>query len=229
MIAWVQLDSAPIPGGGELRLLQRGAEFSIMSSSPGMGRTELMNSRRGASEADLATLAWAGIAPRKAPRILIGGLGMGFTLRAALEVAPRDAKVVVAELLPEVIAWAHGPLAHLFDGSLTDPRTQVIATDVIRLIAAAADEPFDAILLDVDNGPGGLNRGANDRIYSADGLAAARAALTARGVLAIWSAARDDAFVQRLRRGGWAVEEKTVRATPSGKGPRHIIWLAKAR
>jgi spermidine synthase len=219
MIRWVQLDAAQIPDGGELRLMQRGTEFSIMS-----GTIELMNSRLGGSEEALANLSCARIAGRSRPRLLIGGLGMGFTLRAALAALPADAEVVVAELLPAVVAWARGPMAHIFEGSLEDPRVSVREADVADVIAAS--DGWDAILLDVDNGPGGLNREANDRIYDAGGLRAARAALRPGGVLAVWSAAPDPRFVQRLRRGGWAVEEKHARASRSGRGSRHVIWLA---
>jgi spermidine synthase len=220
MIRWVQLDTAQIPGGGELRLMQRGGELSIMS-----GPIELMNSRVSGSEKALAQLSCERIGGRRRPRMLIGGLGMGFTLRAALAGLPADAEVVVAELLPAVVAWARGPLAPVFEGCLEDPRVVVREADVAEVIGEMAGA-YDAILLDVDNGPGGLNRAANDKIYDADGLAAARAALRPDGVLAVWSATQDTAFVQRLRRGGWAVEEKRARAGVNGRGARHIIWLA---
>jgi spermidine synthase len=225
MIRWVHLDTAQIPGGGELRLMQRGAEFSIMS-----GPIELMNSRLAGSEKALASLSCARIAGQARPRMLIGGLGMGFTPRAALAELPADAEVVVAELLPAVVAWARGPLAHIFDGCLEDRRVVVREADVADVIGAAADgapdAAYDAILLDVDNGPGGLNREANDRIYDAEGLAAARAALRPGGVLAVWSVKPDSAFVQRLRRSGYAVEEQRTAARENGRGARHIIWLA---
>ena len=221
MIRWTHLDTAQIPGGGELRLMQRGAEFSIMS-----GSIELMNSRLGGSEKALAALSCARIRERSRPRILIGGLGMGFTLRAALAELPADAEIVVAELLPAVVAWARGPMAHIFDGSLEDPRLAIQEADVADVIGAAPHGVYDAILLDVDNGPGGLNREANDRIYEGDGLKAAREALRPGGVLAVWSAAPDSAFVQRLRKNGYAVEERRVRASGTGRGARHIIWLA---
>jgi spermidine synthase len=221
MIPWVQLDAAQIPGGGELRLMQRGAELSIMS-----GATELMNSRLGGSEAALATLACGPLRAAARPRVLIGGLGMGFTLRAALAELPGSAEVVVAELVPAVIAWAHGPMAALFGGALEDSRVAIRQADVAELIGAARGA-YDAILLDVDNGPGGLNRAANDGLYSLAGLAAAAAALKPGGVLAVWSATQDDRFVQRLRRGGYAVEENHVRATGRKRGARRVIWLAR--
>jgi len=221
MIRWEQLDVTRVPGGGELKLMRRGTEYSIMS-----GAIELMNSRLSGSEEALATLTWEALGGKPAPRMLIGGLGMGFTLRAALAVLPPKAALVVAELAPAVIAWARGPLAGLFEGALEDPRVQVREGDVAEAIAAARGA-YDAILLDVDNGPGGLNREANDGLYSAAGLAAARAALAPGGVLAVWSAAPDAPFVNRLRKAGFAVEEKRVRATRSGRGARHVIWLAR--
>jgi spermidine synthase len=223
MIPWVQLDAAQIPGGGVLRLMRRGAELSIMS-----GATELMNSRLGGSEEALATFACGPLRAAEGPRLLIGGLGMGFTLRAALAELPASAEVVVAELVPAVIAWARGPMAELFAGSLEDPRVTIRNADVADLIGAARGA-YDAILLDVDNGPGGLNREANDGLYGLTGLAAAAAALKPGGVLAVWSATQDTGFVQRLRRSGYAVEEKTVRATRSKRGARHVIWLARRR
>ncbi len=185
-----------------------------------------MNSRLSGSEKALAALSCERIRGRSRPRILIGGLGMGFTLRAALAELPQDAEVVVVELLPAVVAWARGPMAHIFDGSLEDPRLVIHEADVADVIHSAPRAAYDAILLDVDNGPGGLNREANDRIYQAEGLTAARRALRPGGVLAVWSAAPDDSFVRRLRRSGYAVEERRIRASGSGRGARHIIWLA---
>jgi spermidine synthase len=158
--------------------------------------------------------------------VLIGGLGMGVTRRAALAELPPAAEVAVAELVPAVVAWARGPMAELFAGCLDDPRVTITTADVADLIGAAKGA-YDAILLDVDNGPGGLNREANDGLYSTAGLAAAAAALKPGGVLAVWSAAQDNAFVQRLRRGGFAVEEHRVRATGRKRGARHVIWLAR--
>jgi spermidine synthase len=223
MIPWVHLDSAKIPDGGELRLMRRGGELSIMS-----GSIELMNSRLSGSEKALATLATERLQGRPKPRVLIGGLGMGFTLRAALAELPRDAGVVVAELVPAVVTWARGPMAELFEGCLDDPRVTVREADVVEVIGAARAS-FDAILLDVDNGPGGLNRDANDRLYSIGGLNAAKRALTPGGVLAVWSAGRDDSFTRRLASAGYAAEEVPVRATGGKRGARHVIWLATPR
>lgn len=219
MNPWIHLDTARIPDGGELRLMQRGQDYSIMS-----GRIELMNSRLHGSEVALADLGLAKIEGRKAPRVLIGGLGMGFTLRAALARLPEGAEVVVAELVPAVIAWARGPLSGLFNGCLDDPRTRLIQGDVADRLTEA---PYDAILMDVDNGPDALGRDANDGLYSPLGLAAMRAAVKPGGVLAVWSAGPDQAFVGRMRRAGFAVEEKRVGAAPSGKGPRHVIWVGR--
>ncbi|WP_428031761.1 spermidine synthase [Ancylobacter sp.] len=219
MIPWILLDTAPVPDGGELRLKRRGDEFSIMA-----GATELMNSRLSGSEKALATLVCARLGPRPAARLLIGGLGMGFTLRAALGEVGADAQIVVAELVPAVIAWARGPMADIFGDSLADPRVALFEGDVAGLIGAGR-AAYDAILLDVDNGPGGLTRAANDGLYGPAGLGAARAALRPGGVLAVWSSAPDSGFTSRLRRAGFAVEEARVRA--HGKsGARHVIWLA---
>ena len=223
MNPWIHLDTAQIPGGGELRLMQRGQDFSIMS-----GTIELMNSRLSGSEIALSQLAWAEIADRKAPRMLIGGLGMGFTLRAALADLPKDAQITVAELVPQVIAWAKGPLAHLYNGCLGDKRLILRQADVADLLADANPQ-YDVILMDTDNGPDGLNRDANNSLYSVGGMAVMRKAVKHGGVLAVWSAGPDPPFAGRMRRAGFAVEEVQVRASPSGKGARHIIWVGVTR
>ena len=225
MNPWIHLDTAQIPGGGQLKLMQRGGDYSIMS-----GVIELMNSRLYGSEMALANLAWAKLAggPPKAPRMLIGGLGMGFTLRAALAALPKDAKITVAELVPEVIAWARGPLAGLYGDSLADPRAKIIQTDVADLLRAA-NPPYDLILMDVDNGPDALGRDMNDDLYNMPGLTLTRRAIRTGGILSVWSAGPDHPFASRLRRAGFAVEEHRVGASPSGKGPRHIIWVGVAK
>ncbi|MDM9624808.1 hypothetical protein QTL95_02795 [Rhizobium sp. S152] len=221
MLPWIQLDSAPIPGeAGELRLKQRGSEFSIM-----LGANELMNSRLSGSEEALATLTFDRISGRPRPTMLIGGLGMGFTLRAALAVLPRDAKVTVAELVPAVVRWARGPMTEVFKGCLDDPRTVVHEGDVGELIRSSK-ATFDAILLDVDNGPDGLTRQSNDRIYDFSGLKAARDALKPGGVLAVWSSGPDPKFTRRLRDSGFTAEAINVRANGKRGGARHVIWLA---
>lgn len=220
MIRWVQLDAAVTPdGAGELRLMQRGSEFSIM-----VGGNELMNSRLGGSEAALADLACKRLKGRAAPRLLIGGLGMGFTLRAALAGLAADASVTVAELVPAVVAWARGPLAGVFGDSLGDPRVAIRECDVAELIASARSA-YDAILLDVDNGPGGLVSPANDSLYGPAGLALAARALSSGGVLAVWSCAPDEGFARRLRHAGYEVSEDRVRAYGRG-GARHVVWVA---
>jgi spermidine synthase len=226
MIPWVHLASAAVPDGvGELRLNRRGAEFSIMS-----GTIELMNSRLSGSEEALATLVARRLAGRKAPSVLIGGLGMGFTLRAALAAFGPDAHLTVAELVPEVVDWARGPMAELSAGCLDDPRVTVEIADVAALIRPEAGHSpaprWDAVLLDVDNGPEGLTRRVNERLYDHAGLAVSRAALRPGGVLAVWSQGPDRAFSKRLRDAGFAVEEVTVRAHRGRKGARHVVWLA---
>jgi spermidine synthase len=221
MIPWVKIDTAKIPGAeGELRLMQRGDEFSIR-----LGQNELMNSRLSGSEAALATLACRKIAAVEAPLLLIGGLGMGFTLRAALGVLEANARITVAELVPAVVAWARGPLAGIFAGSLADARVNIQEVDVARLIKSSSLS-FDAILLDVDNGPQGLTRKANDGLYDSSGLQAARAALLPGGVLAVWSSGPNPAFSKRLDDAGFNVNEIRVRATGKGGGAHHIVWIA---
>ncbi len=221
MIPWTHIDTAIMPdGGGELRLKQRGTEFSIM-----LGTIELMNNRLSGSEEALAKLSYERIQKHARPHILIGGLGMGFTLRAALAVLPVDAKVTVGELVPAVVAWARGPMAEVFAGCLDDARVTVREGDVGRLIQSSA-AAYDAIMLDVDNGPEGLTRKANDDLYSVAGLRAARKALRPNGVLSVWSSAPDAGFTRRLREAGFAVEELSVRASTKGRGARHVIWMA---
>ncbi len=221
MIPWTHIDTAIMPdGGGELRLKQRGTEFSIM-----LGTIELMNNRLSGSEEALAKLSYERIQKHARPHMLIGGLGMGFTLRAALAVLPVDAKVTVGELVPAVVAWARGPMAEVFAGCLDDARVTVREGDVGRLIQSSA-VAYDAIMLDVDNGPEGLTRKANDDLYSVAGLRAARKALRPNGVLSVWSSAPDAGFTRRLREAGFTVEELSVRASTKGRGARHVIWMA---
>lgn len=221
MLPWIHLATATAPDGGALRLLRRGDEFSIRLQ----GGNELMNSRFGGSEEALATLAWARVADRSAPRVLIGGLGMGFTLRAALALAPPDARLIVSELVPELVGWAGLHMATVFGDCLSDPRVEVKTGDVGAEIRAAAGA-FGAILLDVDNGPDGLTRAGNDAIYREDGLQSAHRALAPGGVLAVWSAAPDAAFAKRLSRCGFDVRTHAVRAARTGSGARHTIWTA---
>ena len=221
MIPWEKLDTARIPGTtDELRLMRRGAEFSIK-----LGTNELMNSRLSGSEAALATLAAKKIETVGKPHVLIGGLGMGFTLRAALGALGSKARIVMVELVPAVVAWARGPMAEIFGDSLSDPRVSIQEVDVTEIIRSSRSK-YDAILLDVDNGPEGLTRKANDGLYTAAGLAAAHTALRPGGVLAVWSSGPNATFTKRLRSAGYDVNEVQVRATGRGGGARHVIWIA---
>ena len=219
MLPWIELDRAALPTGGVLRLMRRGQEFSIK-----LGVAELMTSRLFGSEEALATLAAEKLQGRRHPRVLIGGLGMGFTLRAALVAFGPEARIVVAELVPAVAAWARGPMAELFGACLDDPRVELAIADVAARIRAPGP-PYDAILLDVDNGPEAMTQSDNDNLYSTRGLRAARAALRPGGVLAVWSQGPDAAFAQRFQKAGFAVEEKRVRARGARGGSRHVIWL----
>ena len=215
------VDTAKIPGGGgELRLMRRGQDFMIL-----FGRNELMSSRLRGSEEALATLPLERLRDRSRPRLLIGGLGMGFTLRAALAQLPPKAEVIVAELVPSIVDWARGELAHLFGDSLSDPRVTIRIGDVGEAIAAPG-AGYDAILLDVDNGPDALIHPDNERLYGKYGLRAAHGALTQGGILAVWSAYQDKVFAERLKRASFDVDEIKVRATGGRKGAHHVIWLA---
>ncbi len=212
--------TAKVPGGVKLRLIRHGDDHVIMVDS-----NELMSSRLGGSEEALATLSCERMRERASPHLLIGGYGMGFTLRAALARLGPEAKITVAELVPEIIDWARGPMSVLSAGCLDDPRVRLITGDVAAEIAASA-KCYDAILLDVDNGPSGLTSAANDGLYSMRGLARAKTALQPGGILAIWSAAPADPFTRRLKDTGFTVTQLTVRARNNGKGPRHTIWFA---
>lgn len=224
MIPRIVIDTAQVPDSDEeLRLMKRGREFSIM-----LGQNELMNSRLSGSEKALAKLACERIAGLPAARLLIGGLGMGFTLRAALSVLGPQAEIVVAELIPSVLSWARGPMADLFGDCLEDRRVRVQLADVRDLIVSGP-RAFDAILLDVDNGPEALARVANEALYDAKGLRSAWMALRPRGVLAIWSSGENPKFAKRLGQSGFEVEEIRVRANGASGGARHIIWLAIRR
>lgn len=221
MIPWEHLDSSPVPGSDrELCLYRRGEEFSIRVAG-----CELMNSRMHGSEEALAEYACDRIAGIGAPRILIGGLGMGFTLKAALQVLCADARLVVAELVPGVVAWNRDQLAALAGHPLDDPRVTVRESDVCQVISAEKTS-WDAILLDVDNGPNGLTSFSNERLYGLSGLQAAFCALRPGGLLAVWSAAAAPAFTRRLQHTGFTVDEVAVRARGT-RGGRHIIWLAR--
>jgi spermidine synthase len=222
MNPWILLDQITVPGdGGIMKLFQRAHEFSISIKND-----ELMNSRMHGSEDALAELACKRVADREKPRVLIGGLGMGFTLSAALANLDTNAEVVVAELVPAVVKWNRTHLAELAGHPLDDPRVTVRESDV-RLLIKADKDAYDAILLDVDNGPDGLTHEGNDRLYTHGGLAAAKAALKPGGILAVWSAEPDKSFSKRLRGSGFKMEEISVRARGKRGGRRHTIWLAE--
>jgi spermidine synthase len=223
MIPWQILGSAQAPDGGTLTLYQRDHELVIRVD----GR-ELMTSRAHGSEEALAHLGCSDARAKPRPRVLVGGLGMGFTLRAALDVLPAQAEVVVAEIVPAVVEWNRGPLAHLAGRPLEDPRVTVAVTDVGALLRRPGPR-FDAILLDVDNGPQGLTRRANHALYGRVGLDTARRALAPGGCYALWSAGPDRDFERRLARAGFGVEVHEVRARPHGQAPRHVIFLGKTQ
>lgn len=222
MIPRELVDVAEVPGGPPLRLVRHGGDFIIM-----LDRNELMSSRMSGSEKALGVMTCERLRNPDKARLLIGGYGMGFTLRAVLEALGAGARIVVAELVPGIIEWARGPMAVMAQGCLDDPRVEIRIEDVGREIEAGK-AGYDAILLDVDNGPDGLTRPGNDGLYSARGLANARAALRPGGVLAIWSAGADPGFTKRLKQAGFAVDEVRVRARENGKGPIHTIWFAVA-
>lgn len=220
MIPWKLLASAEIPGDPtQLTLYQRDAEFSIRAD-----RRELMNSRRSASEEALAKLACDRLQQRKGPCILVGGLGMGYTLRAALDALPAQAEIVVAELVPAVVEWNRTWLSHLAGQPLNDARVRVEIEDVAKLLRSAK-AAYDAILLDVDNGPDAFTRDENAWLYAAQGLRVIQTALRPQGILGVWSSYRDHGFEARLARGGFKVEEIPWKARGS-RGAVHTIWLA---
>jgi len=224
MIPWELLDSAPVPGGDEtLCLYRRGGEFSIRVNG-----CELMNSRAHGSEDALAERTCVKIADRPTPQVLIGGLGMGFTLAAALHRLSAESRVLVAELVPAVVTWNQGPLADLAGHPLEDSRVSVRVIDVARILKTD-QQAYDAIMLDVDNGPDGLTKTGNDWLYTKAGLNATHAALKPAGILAIWSASPNPAFAKLLSLTGFTAAEITVRAKGNKGGRRHIIWLAERR
>jgi spermidine synthase len=218
------IGTAKVPGGTELTLWKRGGDYMIV-----MGHNELMSSRMSGSEEALANMSITRLGEKGErdgdAHLLIGGYGMGFTLRAALAALGPKGRVSVAELVPEIIDWARGPMAELAAGCLDDPRVTLVQRDVAEVIAAGVDA-YDAILLDVDNGPDGIVHPGNERLYSEKGLRLAIRALRPGGVLAIWSAGPDPAFKRRLVKSGLKVDEVSVRARSNGKGPKHVIWFA---
>ncbi len=221
MVFYQHLGSAVVPGGVEIRLYKHENDYSIL-----LPTDELMSTRMRASEDTLAVQSLARLPHCAAPRLLIGGYGMGFTLRAALAAGGPGLKVTVAEIVPEIIDWARGAMAEVTAGCLDDPRVAIDLRDVAEPIGEANGH-WDAILLDVDNGPDGVTREDNDGLYSMHGLAAAWRALKPRGLLAVWSAKPDAGFTRRLKRTGFKVEIARARSRPDGKGPTHLIWLAR--
>ena len=219
MKPWELLGQARAPDGAELALTLRSGEYVILANGK-----SLMSSRMHGSEEALATFAFARIRGREEPRVLIGGLGMGFTLRATLDLLPPDGEVVVAELLPAVVEWNRGPLGPLAGHPLKDRRVRVEQGDVAATLRSS-DCAFDAILLDVDNGPAAFATSGNAALYNDAGLAAARTALREGGVLAVWSAREDRKFEQRLRYAGFRVEVERVRGRLKKGGPKHTIFI----
>ena len=218
MLPWVELGRAKVPGGGEFRLMQRGQEFTIFAGTIG-----LMSSRQSGSEEAMAKIAFERVGAKPKVKVLIGGLGMGFTLRRTLADFGPDAQITVAELVPEIAGtWARGPLAEFHGPSIDDPRLLLVVDDVGAVMAR---DKYDAILLDVDNGPEGLSRPGNDALYSHAGISRAKSALKPGGMLAVWSVAPDPHFTKRLQQSGMKVEELKARAH-GGRGARHVIWVA---
>ena len=222
MKPWKLLDTAQTPGNGaELTLFQRDSEFSIKADTD-----ELMNSRVYGSEQALAILGCKKIKNNPKARVLIGGLGMGYTLRSALDELGAQARVAVAELVPTVVEWNRGYLADLAGCPLDDSRVTVHEEDVGQMIKTAKDA-YDAILLDVDNGPQALTFKDNEWLYSLSGLRRTSAALRPKGVLAIWSSGPDAGFAKRLGQAGFDVDEVGVRGRKGGKGAHHVVWVAE--
>lgn len=218
-----KLATAIIPNnGGELTLFRRDDEFFIRLSGV---RGELMNSRIYNSEQELAKLGCAHIKNKDNADVLVGGLGMGYTLASALECVTANSRVTVAELIPEVVEWNQGPLGECAGRPLADNRSRVRLGDIVELIKKQQPD-FDAILLDVDNGPEGITHSDNNWLYSTKGLDALYNSLRPEGMLAVWSASPDSMFVIQLKKAGFTVTVRTVRARP-GKGSRHTIFLAK--
>ena len=216
------LGQSRTPDGGEIVLYERDGAYVIRVNG-----LELMTSRAHGSEEELALLALANVT-RKKPRVLIGGLGMGYTLRAVLNVVPESAKIMVAEILPVVVLWNRSELAHLAGYPLEDPRVTVVERDVAEIITAGPSA-FDAVLLDVDNGPAALTVDVNERLYGASGLAAIRRCLRPGGVLGVWSSDPDRGFERRLAKVGFRVSTETVPARRGGKGPKHTIFIARVQ
>jgi spermidine synthase len=223
MLVFETLGKASTPDGRQLSLHRRDRDYFIYIEGE-----ELMTSRAFGSEAALAEIACERLPDAERPRVLIGGLGIGFTLRAALDVLPAEAEVVVAELIPEVVGWNREHLGHLTDEPLEDPRTEIRVADVHRVLKGSADEEWDAVMLDVDNGPSAWCIEANLRLYGRSGLDRIRRVLKPGGVLGVWSAYRDAAFVKLLGKSGFDARFHTVRGR-GDKGHRHTIFIGRKR
>jgi spermidine synthase len=221
MIPWALLGRTTTPGGEDMALMQQSGEYVILA-----GGKPLMSSRMSGSEQALADVGCRQARGLEDPCVLVGGLGMGFTLRAALDVLPGTATVVVAELVAGVVEWNRGPLGPLAGYPLNDARTRVEVGDVADLLRASRAR-FDAVLLDVDNGPEAFTTSRNTWLYGDAGLAAVRSALKEKGVLAVWSAREHRRFEQRLRYAGFTVEVVRVRARLKKGGPRHVIFVGR--
>lgn len=222
MVPWKKLGRGAVPGDGpDLVLYSRGEEYSIR-----VGAVELMNSRVYSREDALSKRGCDQVRDRKRARVLIGGLGMGYSTITALESLGPDAEVVVAELVPDIVRWNREVFGHLAGHPLNDRRTTLREADVASVIREQKGA-YDAILLDVDNGPEGLTRRSNDWLYSDTGIGYARDALRPGGVLGYWSAATDRAFVKRLHRASLLVDEIEVRSQSRGQGARTVLWFAK--
>ncbi|MDB4940691.1 MAG: spermidine synthase [Labilithrix sp.] len=221
MIPWELLGEARTPDGNVMTLTRRGSEYMIMADGK-----DLMSSRMKGSEEALATIGCERARKREAPVVLVGGLGMGFTLRATLDTLPEDATVIVAELMPVVIEWNRGPLGPLARHPLADKRVRVEQADVADLLRRSPGA-FDAILLDVDNGPAAFTQVANANLYDNRGVMMCKAALRPRGVLAVWSAWDDRRFEHRLAHHGFDIETQRVRARLEKGGPKHVIFIGR--
>ncbi len=222
MIPWKFLGSTITPDKkSELKLYQRDSEFSIRVNGQ-----ELMNSRMFGSEKKLAEFSCCEVADREKASILIGGLGMGYTLSAALKSLNSDADVTISELVPAVVEWNKEVLGHLADFPLEDSRVTVLVEDVVEVIKSKKSA-YDAILLDVDNGPDGLTQEGNENLYNFAGLSMIKNSLKPGGIVAIWSAAPDKGFTDRLKKSSFQVDEKKVRARSNKKGAFHTIWIAR--
>lgn len=221
MIPWEEIDRAPVPGGdGELILRKRDTEFSIRTAT-----TELMNNRLHGSEEALAELTCKRLPNQAGLQMLIGGLGMGYTLRAALDHLQPEVSITVCELIPAVVRWNQEHFGHLANHPMADPRVRVHIGDVMEMIGNTTSF-WNAIVLDVDNGPNGLTRKENDQLYGLTGLKKTFSALLPGGILAVWSYGSDDEFSRRLVKCGFTVHIVNVPARKSGKGRKHTIWLA---